>query len=107
MNYLNEAINLENNLLNLIKEEKYDEFNEQLKEREVFYKSFAENNPKEMKNFLISKDFNNIREQINKEYEKQKEEIKKQIRELANSKKATEEYRNNSHNIRSFFSKKV
>ena len=107
MNYWNEAIRIEEKLADYLKEEKIEEFNNLLKDREVFYNNYAENASEELKSFLSSSEYKKLQENIQNVYEKNRESIREEINELAKTKKATTQYRNNSHANINYFSKKV
>jgi len=106
VNYWNEAIKIEETLASYLKEEKIEDFNKLLKEKETFYNNYAENSPEELKSFLSSSEYKEIQQNINNIYMKNKESLREEMRALAKTKKATTQYRNNSHANINYFSKK-
>ncbi|MDD7794625.1 hypothetical protein [Clostridium sp. 'White wine YQ'] len=107
MNYWNEAIRIEETLARYLKEEKIEEFNKLLKDKETFYHEYAKNSSEELKKFLSSSEYKELQKNIQNIYEKNRESLREEIKELTKTKNATTQYRNNSHASINYFSKKV
>ncbi|MBL4932909.1 hypothetical protein [Clostridium paridis] len=107
MSFWKEAIKLENLFLEYLEKDMFEEFNKHIKEREEFYNRHASEDSSEVAKFLNSNEYKEINKKVNDLYELKKDAIKKEIKELALSHKAAQEYRNNSFNGISYFSKKV
>lgn len=106
MSYLDEAIKLEEKLYHSLKNDETDKFEELLKVRETLYIGFAEGSPDQFKNYIES-DIKGFTEKINNLYDLKKESIMNEMKELALSRKAADEYMSNSGVIQGVFSKSV
>jgi hypothetical protein len=107
MSYLDEAIKLEEKLYHSLKNDETDKFEELLKVRETLYTGFAEECPDQFKNYIESDMFKGFTEKINNLYDLKKESIMNEMKELALSRKAADEYMSNSGVIKGMFSKSV
>jgi hypothetical protein len=107
MGYLDNIINLENKLYDSLQNDEQDKFEELLKVRETLYIGFAEESPDQFKNYIESDMFKGFTEKINNLYDLKKESIMNEMKELALSKKAADEYMSNSGVIKGMFSKSV
>jgi hypothetical protein len=104
---LDEAIKLENQLYNALKDDELDKFEELLKVREGLYKSFAAESRSEFGAYLNSEAFNGSREKINTLYDMKKESLMSEMQELDRSRKAAEGYMGSSNNAPNIFSRSV
>jgi hypothetical protein len=107
MGYSDNIINLENKLYDSLQNDEYGKFEELLKVRETLYKGFAEESPEQFKNYIESDMFKDFTEKINNLYDLKKESIMNDMKELALSRKAADEYMGNSGVIQGVFSKSV
>lgn len=105
--YWDEAIKLENLFIEYLTQERFAEFENLLQKRGEFYKGYSEKNPTELKKFLNSSAYKDIQNDIQKVYTIKKQEIQKQIKDLATLKRANNQYKNNSYNNINFISKKI
>jgi hypothetical protein len=107
MDWLNEAAKLEEELYTALKSDELERFSGLLKERERLYGAFAGECPGEFREYLDSDAFKDILMKINKLHHEKKENLINEMRELARSKKASDEYIANSGAVTSVFSKSV
>lgn len=107
MMHLDEAIKVENQLYNALKDDELDKFDDLLKVREGLYKGFAEQNPAEFGAYLNSEAFKGSREKINGLYDMKKESLMNEMQELDRSRKAAEGYMGSTNNAPNIFSRSV
>lgn len=107
MDYVREAINIQEEIICLIEKEDFNRIQDVLDKRKSFYLEFAEKNPSELQIFLKSKEYNDYDQKINKLFIEKKAEIKNELEKLKLSKKATKGYQNNIFRRDMFFNKKI
>lgn len=107
MNYINEALDIQNRILALIEEKDFEDIEALLEERKKFFVEYFEYNPKELKELLNSKEFKDSERKINLAFNMGKEKIKKELNTLKVSRNATRQYKNNVANRNMFFNKKI
>lgn len=107
MNYREEALKIQKEILELIEKEDFDGIQEVLNKRKAFYIKYSEFNGSDLKKFLDSEEYKDSDRKINVAFSIGKEKVKEEIKNLRSSKKATKQYQKNSTNGNMFFNKKV
>lgn len=107
MNYKEEAIKIELKLIELLKEEKFEEFDSHLEKRVAFYKEYSEYSFEEAKEFFNSKEFKNYQDNLKQIYSKKNSEIKAELNRIANLKRANQGYQNSVVANNMFLNKKI
>lgn len=107
MNYKEEALKIQKEILELIEKEDFDGIQEVLNKRKAFYIKYSEYNGNDLKMLLNSEEYRDSDRKINIAFSTAKEKVKEEIKVLRSSKKATKQYQNNSTSGNMFFNKKV
>jgi glutamyl-tRNA reductase len=107
MDYRNEALKIQKEIIILIEREDFDGIENLLNRRKEFYLEYSNYNSEELKNFLNSQEYKDLEIKISTAFNIAKDKVKQEIDKIKSSKNASKQYQSNMGHLSGFFNKKI